>query len=190
MGQAAGIVNNQFYSPTGYWAKKLVNFQNTIEVSSYASQWYPWPIMRLADLYLLYSEALNEYSGPSADVYEYINRVRARSGLGTVQSSWTNFSRTPNKHTTQNGLREIIQQERSIELIFEGHRYNDLRRWKTAMLELNKPIKGWDLLQTDAATYYREVMLLDQTFRQANYLWPIKERNIIVNRNLDQNPGW
>jgi len=190
MGQAAGIVNNQFYSPTGYWAKKLVNFQNTIEVASYASQWYPWPVMRLADLYLLYAEALNEFSGPSADVYEYINRVRVRSGLGTVQSSWTNFSRLPNKYATQTGLREIIQQERSIELMFEGHRYNDLRRWKTALVELNKPIKGWDLLQTDAATYYREKMLLDQTFRQADYLWPIAERNIIVNRNLDQNPGW
>src|SRR5690606_41676642 len=88
------------------------------------------------------------------------------------------------------GMREIIHQERMIELIFEGQRYWDLRRWKKATEELNKPITGWSLLQEEPETYYREVTLFQQNFSLRNYLWPISERSTIVNKKLTQNPGW
>src|SRR5690606_2450303 len=146
--------------------------------------------MRLADLYLLYAEALNEVSGPEPEVYEYVNLVRARAGLPTVEDSWTRYSRQPTKFTHQDGMREIIHQERMIELIFEGQRYWDLRRWKKATEELNKPITGWSLLQEEPETYYREVTLFQQNFSLRNYLWPISERSTIVNKKLTQNPGW
>ncbi|HMR19940.1 MAG TPA: RagB/SusD family nutrient uptake outer membrane protein, partial [Sphingobacterium sp.] len=177
-------------SATGYWPKKLVNYLNVATPNAYNIQNYPWPTFRLADLYLLYAEALNEVSGPSADVYEWLNYIRQRAGLPTVQSAWTNYSSQPNKYTTQQGLREIIHQERMIELLFEGHRYWDLKRWKKAPQVLNQPITGWDIYQEDAATYYRVRVVFNQEFRMRDYFWPIKESEMLINRNLIQSPGW
>lgn len=189
-GQAAGVIDRQYHSPTGYWPKKMVHYQNVITASGYTENWYPWPVMRLADLYLLYAEALNEVSGPSADIYEYVNRVRERGGLPTVEDAWSNYSTKPEKHLSKDGLREIIHRERTIELMFESKRYWDVRRWKTAVDELSGNIVGWNLLQKDADAYYRERVLFVQDFLPRDYLWPLSEHSLIVNRNLDQAPGW
>jgi hypothetical protein len=151
---------------------------------------YPWPEIRLADLYLSYAEALNESTGPNAEAYQYINMVRARAGLNTVQSSWSTYSIDNTKYTTKIGFRDIIQQERLIELAFEGHRYWDLRRWKKATQVLNAPIKGWDLNQADAASYYKEVIIHNQAFKTRDYFWPIEINELLANRKLVQNPGW
>ncbi|SDE04846.1 Starch-binding associating with outer membrane [Mucilaginibacter pineti] len=176
---------------TGYNLKKLINFQNTINSSNdYSVVDYPYPIMRLSDLYLLYSEALNESEGPSPEVNKYIDLVRKRAGLGTVASSWTNFSTNPVKFQNQDGMRAIIHQERLIELAFESQRLWDLRRWKESAKELNNPIKGWDLSQTTAISYYRITVLYNQTFGAKDYFWPIAEGNMTANRNLVQNLGW
>ncbi|WP_293742456.1 RagB/SusD family nutrient uptake outer membrane protein [uncultured Pedobacter sp.] len=174
---------------TGYYMKKLLNWH--FEWSNYQFQNYAWPEMRLADLYLLYAEALNEFQGPTADVYEYVNRIRARSGLQTVQTAWSNFSTNPTKFTTKEGMRLIIQQERGIELSFEGQRYWDLLRWKKAGQELNGNITGWDIRQTDADLYYRETTFYSRHFIvPRDYLTPIQENNLLVNENLVQNPNW
>ena len=95
---------------------------------------YAWPNILLAELYLNYAEAMYEAYGPSQEVYDAINIVRERAGIPTVEESWGNtfIAKTPNKHTTNEGLREIIHHERMIELSFEGHRYDDLSRWKRA----------------------------------------------------------
>lgn len=191
MGQGQSQKNIEGYSMTGYFNKKLVNWKYVIKENYQISvEEYSWPIMRLADLYLLYAEAANELNGPGADAYTYLNKVRERAGLPTVQEAWSNFSNRPAKFTTKDGLREIIQRERSIELAFEGSRYWDLRRWKKAVDELNKPVSGWDILQSDPVTYYRPRVLLQQTFQTREYLWPIKLNDILVNPNLVQNPGW
>src|SRR5690606_6599447 len=105
---------------------------------------YPWPMMRLADLYLIYAEALNESSGPSEEVFLYLDKIRERAGLKGVKESWTNYSKNPTKPTSKEGLRDIIRRERNIEMCFEGSRFWDLRRWKLAAQELNKNITGWD----------------------------------------------
>lgn len=180
------------YSTTGYFTKKLTNWKFVIDpVYGFSQEVYPWPMMRLADLYLLYAEALNEQGGPSADVYTYLNRVRTRAGLPTVEDAWTNYSTNPGKFTTQSGLRDIIQQERSIELAFEGHNFWDLRRWKKASDVLNNPVLGWDIEQTDAGNYYRRKLLFNQKFiTPRDYFWPIWDGDILVNRNLVQNLGW
>jgi hypothetical protein len=152
---------------------------------------YAWPEMRLADLYLLYAEALNEANGPGAEVYNYVNKVRTRAGLGSVESSWANFSTNPSKYTSKEGMRSIIQQERGIELSFEGHRYWDMLRWKTASQEINGNVKGWDRSQSDPALYYRPITFFTQRFQAPrDYLWPIKEDDLLNNQNLVQNPGW
>ncbi|WP_344973776.1 RagB/SusD family nutrient uptake outer membrane protein [Compostibacter hankyongensis] len=190
-GQPATAQNQGSYSVTGYWPKKLVNFNNVIgDGSTYTIQTYPWPMMRLADLYLLYAEAQNEVNGPGQEVYRYVDSIRARAGLESVVSSWQNYSRNPTKYTTKDGMREIIHRERLIEMAFEGSRYWDLLRWKEATAELNKPITGWDLDQEDAAAYYRERVLFNQSFSTRNYLWPLPESELLSNKRMNQNPGW
>jgi len=176
---------------TGYFIKKLIHFEN-VEGSgtSYSINNYPWPIMRLADLYLLYAEALNESEGPGRDAYQYLDKVRERAGVPDVETAWPAYSRNPTEYTTQAGLRKIIHTERLIELAFEGQRFWDLRRWKEAASTLNAPIQGWDLTQPDPAAYYRPVTIFSQTFGSKDYFWPISENNITTDKNLVQNLGW
>src|SRR5690606_17514975 len=175
---------------TGYWAKKLVNYMNVIQPTSYTREAYPWPIFRLANLYLLYAEALNEAEGPSPEVYTWLDLIRERAGLKGVVESWSLHSVNPSKPFSQDGLRDIIHQERLIEFAFEGQRFWDLRRWKLAVEELNKPITGWDIEQQTPEGYYREKVLFEQTFSIRDYLWPIRENEILANKNTVQNPGW
>ena len=141
-------------------------------------------------MYLLYAEALNEANGPSEEVYLYLDKIRERAGLPGVEVAWTVFSINPEKYKTQAGLREIIHRERAIELVFEGQRFWDLRRWKSATTELSKPITGWDLFQETAEGYYRERLVFSQSFRLRDYLWPLNENTILANPMLVQNPGW
>ncbi|MGK6351011.1 RagB/SusD family nutrient uptake outer membrane protein [Parapedobacter sp. DT-150] len=190
-GQTSGIKQSRLYSITGYYAKKLINWNLIPYTGGFvAMELYPWPVMRLADLYLLYAEALNE-SGQSAEAIPYLNLIRERAGLPTVETSWTNHAKNPGKYTNQAGLRAIIQRERLIEMAFEGSRFWDLRRWKEAVTTLNQPIYGWDVLGEDYATYNRKVLLFDQRFvSPRDYLWPIADNSITVNPNLVQNPGW
>ena len=188
--QKNGASNPVYSTATGYFIKKLIHYQNVIGLSTMSVNPYPWPIMRLADLYLLYAEALNESAGLGPDVYKYVDLVRERAGLQSVESSWTNYSTNPTKYTTQNGMRDIIHQERLIELVFEGQRFWDLRRWKEASQVLNAPITGWDLSQESATAYYKPRILFTQTFGMKDYFWPINDNNITVDRNLVQNLGW
>ncbi|TDQ08786.1 RagB/SusD family nutrient uptake outer membrane protein [Pedobacter metabolipauper] len=181
-------------SVTGYYVKKYVHFQNVqgASVNDYTINAYPWPLIRLSHLYLMYAEALNELgAAPSEEVYTYVDLVRARAGLGTVRTSWANFSNNPGKATSKLGMQEIIRQEQLIELAFEGQRFWDLRRWKTAITEYNrKPIQGWDLQQSDPTFYYRTKVVFDQKFSLKDYFWPIRDNNLLVNKNLVQNLGW
>ncbi|WP_448636107.1 RagB/SusD family nutrient uptake outer membrane protein [Pedobacter panaciterrae] len=180
-----------FNTVTGYNLKKLIHFQNVINSQDdYSVVNYPYPIMRLSDLYLLYAEALNESEGPGTEVNRYIDLVRARAGLPTVAASWTNFSTNPVKYQNKDGMRAIIHQERLIELSFESQRLWDLRRWKESATELNKQILGWDLSQTEPISYYRTTVVYNQSFGSKDYFWPIDENYIVNNRNLAQNLGW
>lgn len=78
------------------------------------------PVIRMADLYLMYAEALNEKGEDYATVLPWIDMVRERSGLKGVKESWDQYVGN-SKYATQTGLRQIIMQERRIELAFEGH---------------------------------------------------------------------
>lgn len=192
-GQRMNEVNTDLINMSGYWIKKLVNWKFAFSgtINSATSENYPWPMVRLADLYLLYAEALNEASGPGGEVLTYLDQIRERAGLQGIQQSWATYSNSPNKPSTKEGMRSIIRQERLIEMAFEGSRLWDLRRWKEAVVELNKPITGWDRTQEAPANYYRVVNLYDQKFiAPRDYFWPIREQEILVNPNLVQNVGW
>lgn len=189
-GQHSSKRQSRIYSVTGYFTKKVVNWNLVVTATSLTLEYYPWPVMRLADLYLLYAEALNEIDH-SEEALVYINKVRERAGLNSVEQSWTEYSINPNKYASKSGLRNIIQQERGIELAFEGSRFWDLRRWKLATRELNSSVYGWDIEQSTYEDYNRRLVLFRQSFDNLrDYLWPIHENALQINPNLVQNPGW
>lgn len=192
VGGIHGKVALDKYSITGYYPKKYVHYSNVIATTgSVYTVRDASPInLRLADLFLLYAEALNEATGPGVEVYRYLDLVRHRAGLPGLVESWTNYAKNPGKVNTKDGLREIIRQERGNELALEGERFWDLRRWKTALEIYNMPITGWDVTQENPESYYREKTLFRQRFSLKDYFWPIRERDLIVNKNLVQNPGW
>jgi starch-binding outer membrane protein, SusD/RagB family len=188
--EKAGFGHFSNWNETGYFIKKLVHWESTTN-SRVSWKRYPWPEVRMADLYLLYAEALNEVEPASMRAIEYVDKVRKRAGLKGVVESWSKFSTNPGKYASQFGLREIIHRERLIELAFEGHRFWDLRRWKKSFDELNKDITGWNILGKTADTYYRERVIYSQRFiSPRDYFWPIGNYDIRRNPNLVENPGW
>lgn len=184
--------NTNDYVITGYVLKKVCHPNS--EGNAYNRLvTYPWPIIRLAELYLNYAEAYNEYYGPDQKVYDALNKVRVRSGVPTVEVAWenANIAKTPNKHKTTEGLREIIKQERRIELAFEGHRNFDVRRWKEGDKYFNIPVTGWSVDGSTTNTFYIVKTVGQRSFiTPRDYLHPIKYSEMLVNSNLIQNPGW
>ena len=188
--------------PTGYTPKKHipVDAQMTA-VATFSALSYAWPLIRLSDLYLLYAEAINEAEGPtganSNEMFRYIDAVRARAGLKGVKESWDTYTNNP-KYNNQTGMRQIIQQERLIELSFEGHRFWDVRRWKIAPDLYRTPLESWFMNVSIVDGTEREVneimytpqFLLQQKFGVRDYFWPIRNRDIDINPNLVQNIGW
>ncbi len=191
-GQFGGRHTASLYSVTGYWPKKLVNYKTDFGSNSggYNAAPYPWPVIRLSQVYLLYAEALNEAYGPSPEVYQWIDSVRMRAGLKGVIESWNTYSRNPSKPLSQDGLREIIQKERMIELVFEGKSYWDILRWKKGEAWFNATVTGWDTEQETVQNYYRVRQIYTPAFTQKDYLWPLSENTLVVNPNLVQNPMW
>lgn len=179
------------YSATGYSVKKMHSFKNAQTNSTTSVEYFPFPIMRLANLYLMYAEALNEANGPVEEIFTYLDLIRARAGLKGVKESWSNYSINPNKPDTKEGLRQIIHQERTIELAFEGKRFWDIRRWKEIDVMNDQPM-GWNVLGETPDDFYKILPVAQEPvkFSVKDYFWPIKESDLTVNRNLKQNFGW
>ena len=186
------IANSDDYLITGYALKKLVHPDS--EGDGYNKiVTYAWPMIRLSELYLNYAEAINESAGPNQEAYDALNAVRERAGISSVEDAWGNasISATLNKHTTQDGFREIIRQERLIELSFEGNRYNDIRRWKQAEQYFNSPVFGWSVDETSVSGYYNITQVGTRSFNSPrDYFHPISINEITINPNLTQNLGW
>src|SRR5690606_27108786 len=133
----------------------------------------------------------NEVHGPTDPaVHEYIDLVRKRAGLKSVEESWRLYSVSANKPATKEGMRSIIQQERMIEFAFEGQRYWDLRRWRIAHTELSKPIVGWNITEKEPQSFYKQVVIFQPQFKIRDYFWPISENERLRNDKIKQNPGW
>lgn len=195
-GETAGQALDN-YSITGFFAKKLVNYKLVMTQANHTGSTvtYAFPIIRLADLYLLYAEALNECkAAPDNEVYEYIQYVRDKAGLdketeGLVKT-WETYSNAPDKVKTKIGMREIIRRERLIELSFEGQRFFDLRRWRKMLEYSNKPIRGWNVSEKSEVGYYQVRYIYFRKFTPRDYFWPIKLDDIYRNRKLKQSPLW
>ncbi|MDR1518111.1 MAG: RagB/SusD family nutrient uptake outer membrane protein [Dysgonamonadaceae bacterium] len=182
------------WNMTGMWPKKQIHWLTAFSGSTTITRTtYPFPIFRLPDLYLMYAEALNEANNTQAardEAIQYINIVRERAGIPDVKTAWDNYSNDPDKYKRQAGLRDIIRQETLNEFVFEGHRFWDIRRWKLAMQEYNKPITGWNLVGATAAEYYVETWIYTRKFTPKDYFWPIHDGEILRNKNTLQNYGW
>ena len=191
-GQPCAYVNLDHYNMTGFWIKKWLNPNTAITQSN--NYWsyidYPWPIIRLAGLYLYYAEALNESGADYSAVLPWLDAIRERAGIPDVATSWDEYSVSPGRYKTKEGLREIIHRERAIELAFEGQRFWDLRRWKEAYAQCNQPFCGWNIDGETIEDYYQVTKLFNQTFEIKDYFWPIPKDELIKNTNLVQNYGW
>ena len=193
-GQPGGMIDVTRYSITGYLPQKLVHINSGL--SATGSAWtqynYAFPYIRLADLYLMYAEALNEIkTAPDEHVFFWIDEVRDRASIPKVRDAWTETnSRRPGLYATKEGMREIIRRERLIELACEGENYWDLLRWKEAEKEMSRPIRGWNAHGMDTGEYYNVMVIERRSFGIKDYLTPIRQESLDRNRNLVQNPGW
>ena len=185
----AGPVDNVRVNVTACWPKKLVNYL-TVQDEGISVGDFRLPVIRLASLYLLYAEILNEQGKSTSEVTPWIDEVRKRAGLPGVVDSWTRFSRTPDRYGSKEGMRQIIHRESRIELAFEGEVGWSLRRWKELQSVLSRPMQGWSIYESEAANFYRPTTVLTPVFNLRNYLWPLHSYALLVNDKLVQNPGW
>ncbi|MDR2776030.1 MAG: RagB/SusD family nutrient uptake outer membrane protein, partial [Tannerella sp.] len=192
-GEQFGVVFQDCHISTGYFIKKMVHLNTSTTTAGYNNIFFPMPLIRLADLYLLYAEALNEIKDtPDGEVYRWVDSIRIRAGLNTVLESWR-WAKPENMNDPydKEKMREIIKRERLIELAFEGQRPFDLRRWRDAEKYLNEPVRGWDFQGSKIDEYYlTRVYFSNRRFTYKDYLWPLRNSTLIVNSNLVQNPGW
>jgi hypothetical protein len=179
-----------------YAAKKIISFETSASQGDpnkrYTPHHYHFPLIRLADLYLLYSEALNEVKDqPDDEVYYWIDQVRENVGLDGVVESWEKASINPDKPLNKVGMREIIQKERLIELALEAQHFWDLRRWKIADQYWSLPPTKWDNTKNSPEEYYVPIPIREArqvTFR--DYLFPLRIYDLRINPNLVQTYGW
>lgn len=164
---------------TGYYIKKFVD--ETLDLVQNRTSVHTWIFFRMAEIYLNYAEALNECEPGNTDILIYANKTRERSGV----------EMPPITETNQAQVRERIRNERSVELAFEGHRLWDLRRWMTAVTELNKPLRGVSCKYEDYEYKYTVVEVEKRVFRPEMYFYPIPQSLLYTTGNKwVQNPGW
>ena len=158
---------------------------------------YDYPIIRYAEVLLNYAEAVFEKDGSisDADLDYSLNVVRQRSNPSMAKLS--------NALVSGNGLdmREEIRTERTVELYFEGFRIDDLKRWKTAEIEMPKDLLGVRMTGTWFGTNWTNqtrplnsdgsIILYDgRVWSEKNYLYPIPSDELQLNPKLGQNQGW
>lgn len=188
--QYGGQLSADCFSITGYTPKKLVNPESAVSGDNFSRKRYSFPIIRLADLYLMYAEALNETGADKDEILRWVDLVRERSGLEGVADSWSNYSTYPEKPNSEQGRRSIIRQERLIELAFEGETHWDIMRWCEADDYRNRPVRGWNAKGETSDEYYMETFIAYPSFTTKDYFTPIKKSSLNVNSNLVQNYGW
>lgn len=166
-------------SNSGYVFRKFVR--------NYAGQGrsdgdFTWPVMRLADVYLMYAEADNEVNGPQADAIEMVNRVRRRAALPDL---------LPHMTADKQSFFDAIEQERIVELVAEGHRSFDLRRWRAIERVWGPPgSAGVWRRDTHGANISRYFQNLPELEYQRCYIFRIPPAERDRNDNLTQNTPW
>lgn len=186
-GQGGGIDRldsiPQFSTTTGYYLKKLlrpdvsINNNGTTTGKRHANVYF-----RYTELFLIFAEAANEVGGPDHQVNglsarAVIAAIRQRAGIAQPD----NYLVTIND---QDAMRDLIRNERRLELSFEGHRFWDLRRWG---LSLNESAHGYYF---NGDNYEERPSVETRNYQPfATYL-PIPNSEILKFSQLEQNMGW
>ena len=171
---------------TGYYMKKLLVQSVNANPNSETPGYHYKPFIRYTEIFLGYAEAANEAWGPTGtgpnnySAYDVIKAIRQRAGIGVTS---TDFYLEQVKNDKEK-MRELIHNERRIELCFEGFRFWDLRRWKKDITEL---AKGMSITGNNHT-------IIDQVERRAysDYMYhgPIPYDEVVKFSNLVQNKGW
>ena len=175
----ADATPNPNATKTGYYLRKFLNENVNIQTGG-GSDGHVVPLFRLAEIYLNYAEALNEYDPTNPDIAVYLNKIRERVSLPDVPSG-----------LTQEQMRTLIHHERRVELAFEEHRFWDVRRWKVASSTLGAPVKGVKIMQDDAGNFtYSPVQVEQRVFQPKMYWYPIPQSEVLKLHHWEQNKGW
>lgn len=158
---------------------------------------YDFPVIRYAEVLLNYVEAVYELNGSITDddLY-YLNLVRKRVNADMPELS--------NKLVTDNpplSMREEIRRERTVELVLEGHRIDDLKRWATASVEMPQDQLGVKMTGTWFENNWSKqsrslnndgciVLYTGRVWEDKHYLYPLPSDQRQLNPQLGQNPGW
>ena len=155
---------------TGYTFRKFTEY-NEDTPGTIVNSDVNYVEIRYADVLLMYAEALNELSGPTAEVYAAINQIRARPSVEMPELP---------AGLNKDEMREAIRLERRIELAGEGSYFYDIRRWGTIEEEMVGPIYD-----------YQENIIQTRDFNpNRDYFWPIPFTEIDLNPALEQNPNY
>lgn len=178
-------------TPTGYYLKKYVNGDQKISGSGTTTSKHTWVLFRLGQVYLDYAEALLNYCGNGYEVPEgftmsaadAINLVRKRAGQPDLPTG-LGFDEFTKRY----------ENERFVELAFEGHRMYDVHRWMKAPQYFTN-IKVMEVTKNgDEITYTPVTNPNYITARKwggdYQYFWPIPQSEVLKSGALVQNPGW
>jgi hypothetical protein len=184
-GSDNGINIKETSTRTGYYMRKRLRMDVNRNPASTSTKSHITPRIRYTEIYLAYAEAANEAWGPTGtgghpySAYDVIKKIRNRAGLGV---SGTDPYLEECK-ADQAKMRELIRNERRLELCFESFRFWDLRRWK---LNLNEVARGLDV----NGTVYTPVNVENRSYTDYMYYGPIPFLEVLKFNNLSQNKGW
>ncbi len=177
-----GIDAIQTSTRTGYYLRKLLREDVNLNPSSLSSQQHFNTHIRYTEIFLNYAEAANEAWGPDGtgsngvSPRQVIAAIRKRAGITQPDNYLASIS-------TKDQMRELIRNERRLELCFEGFRFWDLRRWKE---DLTVPAKGVRIEGNTYNYFTVEQRAYDNEYMHYGPL-PYSE---VLKFNLVQNKGW
>ncbi|WP_192085446.1 RagB/SusD family nutrient uptake outer membrane protein [Algoriphagus sp. Y33] len=170
---------------TGYYLRKLLRQDVNLNPNSTNSQVHVKPRIRYTEIFLIYAEAANEAFGPMGtggagySAYDVIKAIRQRAGIGTENGD----EYLESIKGDQSAMRELIRNERRLELSFEGFRFWDLRRWDANLTETARGITIED--------GNHEVMNVDnRVFSDYMIYGPVPYSEMLKFSELKQNTGW
>ncbi len=176
----------------GYLLRKRIHPRTNIKNGT--RPYRPGILYRLAEAYLNYAEALNEWDpSQKEEILKYVNLVRERAGIPTYGPGADQIPAPAN----QNDMRDAIRRERRVEFNCEyAIRYDDIRRWKQMDL-LKGDFDGMNFDGTkksdnenDPQSYFIRKVYITRAFSDKNYWIPIHQNQLDKNPNLRQMPKW
>lgn len=184
---------NRYSTRTGYYMKKHLRQDVNLNPSSLNRQFHYTAYIRTTEILLDYAEAANEAYGPKGtgshaySAYDIIKAIRARAGVGGTNDPY--LEEMANSKET---MRELIRNERRLELCFENKRFYDLRRWQVPLEQLNETARGMQITQnaSTAALIYTPITVENRAFKDYMYWGPVPYSECLKFSNLQQNKGW